>query len=104
MMMDDDKHYDMYGKTKEDMDGLLNSPMADVGGKYLVAISLLSDVQEAMSMNPQFVSRLHQEINVAKYVMRQAWEDNEMLKKALDNVDALSVEEHEELHRGEWDD
>ena len=65
----EDTYIDMYGCTHDDLVCMMNNPMNFRNGHYMLAMSILSDAQEAMVHNEKNMAR--QFINRAKFVMRE---------------------------------
>ena len=63
------KQMNMYGMTRQDMDDMIADEMHPLmGGHYMLAMSILSDAQECISIGLE--DRARRYINRAKYVMR----------------------------------
>jgi hypothetical protein len=66
------KQMNMYGMTSQDMDDMIANEMPLMGGHYMLAMSILSDAQECISIGLE--DRARRYINRAKYVMR-SWNE-----------------------------
>ena len=79
MRNNDDKYMEIYGCTHADLVSMMNNPMNNPmnfrNGHYMLAMSILSDAQEAMVHNEKNMAR--QFINRAKFVMREWRLDND---------------------------
>ena len=71
----DDTYMDMYGCTHHDLVCMMNNPMNFRNGHYMLAMSILSDAQEAMVHGDNETAR--QYINRAKFVLREWRLDND---------------------------
>lgn len=71
----DDTYMDMYGCTHDDLVCMMNNPMNFRNGHYMLAMSILSDAQEAMVHSDNETAR--QYINRAKFVLREWRLDND---------------------------
>ncbi len=74
----DDTYMDMYGCKHDDLLSMMNNypnPMNFRNGHFMLAMSILSDAQEAMVHSDNETAR--QYINRAKFVMREWRLDND---------------------------
>jgi len=75
MRNNDDKYMDIYGCTHADLVSMMNTPMKYRNEHFMLAMSILSDAQEAMVHSDNETAR--QYINRAKFVMREWRLDND---------------------------
>jgi len=79
MRNNDDTYRDMYGCTHAELVSMMNNPMNNPmnfrNGHFMLAMSILSDAQEAIVHNEKNMAR--QFINRAKFVMREWRLDND---------------------------
>ena len=50
--MTEEQYLSMYGVTQEGMEAMMDDPMNEIGGYYMLAMSILSDAQEEIAYRP----------------------------------------------------
>jgi hypothetical protein len=69
MRNNDDTYMEIYGCTHADLVSMMNTQMKYRNEHFMLAMSILSDAQEAIAHNEKNMAR--QFINRAKFVMRE---------------------------------